>query len=818
MALTINNFTGFETQGNEEASATASTPAYATTGQRTGGACLEVNGVGESYDLPWVVPGVTDAGNKHIVFFAFKCSSGAGRFTVYVLDDSAGVIAQVGVLSAGDLRLYDANGTALDTTSGTDYRDASWHTIHVYADLNSASGGWEWWVDGTSEGSGSAADLTDGNAFGSASSALRLERTAGTVNFDDVYILSGATATTDKFDDAEVFMYQNGAGATQTPDGGLVTVGTSGGDATDLGNWSTTADTPYSSTTIRYDVTAARGGSVDTDHSTRGGPSGDTNIDGDANIKSVKGVWEADRSNGSGTTFYLGMGDSGDTNVADNTVTLGTSNPAFYERIFTNLPTSSQFIRMGVGKSSGGRDIFCREMWAMVLHVPAGGTTIDMALASFAFSGKDPVLTKQTPFNAALNAFTFAGLDPTLSTQTPILVDLASFTVAGLDPILTRQIPLNIDLASFTFAGLDPVISVNTPISMDSATFTFAGLDPILTRSLLFSADLGTFTFAGLDPTLTRQLLFSPDLATFTFSGLDLTLLVTTPISMDLATYTFSGLDPDLTRQIPIDMELAILSLSGNDHTITRQIPFPVDLATFSFSGLDPIIQVSIPILMNLGTFTFTGLDANFVAQIDFLANTGVFNFNGQNLTLTRQIPIEMALANYTLAGLNPTITTQIIMDMDQGSFSLAGLDLTITRALIINMDKGSFVFSGLDPILFRALIMNMDLGSYTFSGEELVITVNTPINMDLASFVLAGQDLTALRSIIVNMDAGAFTFSGLNALLEVITLLGNFRVSVISASGNQVILDSSLDRNKITLSDSQNSLELLDNTNEVTE
>ena len=70
-------------------------------------------------------------------------------------------------------------------------------------------------------------------------------------------------------------------------------------------------------------------------------------------------------------------------------------------------PSTSEAIRQGMQKTSGGRDFTLFNMWGMVAHVPDAGsadTTIDMALATFSFSGKDPTLTRDIPFLPDLDA------------------------------------------------------------------------------------------------------------------------------------------------------------------------------------------------------------------------------------------------------------------------------------------------------------------------------------------------------------------------------------------------------------------------------
>ncbi len=223
MALTLNNFTGFETQGNEEASSVVGTPTYETTNHRTGGSALSVDGTSDDYDIPWVAVGVTDAGADYIIGFALRKNTNPGTTAavVGVADDAPATILQVSLNTSGALELKNAAGATLDTSSALN--DDQWYYVEIYAQLNNASGAWEWFIDGITEGSGIGADFTDGNTFGTATSDLGFGSTTSVVMlFDDVYILSGATASSDRLGGSsisqmpEVFGYQCGAGTTRT--------------------------------------------------------------------------------------------------------------------------------------------------------------------------------------------------------------------------------------------------------------------------------------------------------------------------------------------------------------------------------------------------------------------------------------------------------------------------------------------------------------------------------------------------------------------------------------------------------------------------
>ncbi len=399
MALQINNFTGFETQGFEEASATAGTPTFETTDQRSGGAAIACDST-QSFDLPWVADGITDGGASYIFGFAirFPTFPSGDPSIIEITDDSAGgrICTVVFINTTSKLRLFDAVDGTLGSDSSVLTVD-TWHYVEVYADLNSASGAWEWFLDGVSQGSNTGADFTDGNAFGSATSFLRCLHGAvsGTVWFDDVYILSGATAASDRLggitinEMPEVFMYQNDR---NEGDGTADLSAISGGGLTlNSGEWTDAANTPGNDTSSADFTGTPLDGVAYTDGGSRAGPSGDSNIDGDSNIKAWKGIWRAERGGGGATTHTIYMGNDADTegNFDSDTITLLNNEEADFEFLGeTDPPLSTENFAQGFGVS-GNQDFRCREMWATLLHVPsaAGGGIVPQAFDHLSMLG-----------------------------------------------------------------------------------------------------------------------------------------------------------------------------------------------------------------------------------------------------------------------------------------------------------------------------------------------------------------------------------------------------------------------------------------------
>ncbi len=386
MVLTVNNFTGFETQGAEESSALTGTPTYDPVSIPTGGSALLCIS-SQAFSLPWVVGGVSDAGVKYIFGFKFnKLGENSSSVpSIRVLDDSAGVILAIDKETDGTFTLQNAVAIEISTTVVLAADEN--HYFEVYADLNSASGDWEWFVDGVSIDSGSSADFTDGNAFGGSASSLQMFGDAGSGSpaghiFDDVYILSGATAASDRLGPVEVYMKQGAVGASATPDSSNSVL-----SDTDLdeGTWDLASETPlneqsqtaapsYTGSGSTNDGVSFADGSGD-----KLGPNSDDRFLG-VTIKAMKGIWRMARSGGGTTAQFgiIGNDANGGTLVssdlevsADLDIGTGYANFEFLTETAATLPSLTEHAAVGFRKDGGGQDMDVAEMWCMILTVPA---------------------------------------------------------------------------------------------------------------------------------------------------------------------------------------------------------------------------------------------------------------------------------------------------------------------------------------------------------------------------------------------------------------------------------------------------------------
>jgi hypothetical protein len=415
MALTLNDFSGAETGGLEETSATVGTPTAPTANPRSGARAYRL-AAGDAIEFaPFAT--VADAGTDYVVgaSVSFDDVSPAAAVPFLSLREGAAEFLRLELTTGGDVLVVDAGGATIRTISGP-FTAAAHHFVEVYFQ-HSASGTVEVFIDDASQGSDSARDLTDGGTF----DTVRFENaaaSAATLDVDDYYLKSGATAAADRFGPVEVFGYQ----AWPSSD-------TDNGSALDLGTWDLAGETPLDASAghiVSYTANN-KNGSADSD-GTGGGPSGDSNIDGDSNIKAAKWVFHAQRTNGSNSAPFLRYGDTGGTTDSGDILTTDFANHVFLSET-TNVPSSTQFFRMGGGKGSGGRDVEIGEMWGMLLHVPVGATTKTLT------GSLEAALQKQRTLTASAGAALQSGR--TRTAEASAALALLRTRSAGIEGVLS---------------------------------------------------------------------------------------------------------------------------------------------------------------------------------------------------------------------------------------------------------------------------------------------------------------------------------------------------------------------------------------------
>ena len=389
MALTINDFSGAETRGTDEFSAISGTVFTSGSQVRTGvfTYSLDISPFGSGEFAPFA--SVADAGNDYVCGFGIRFgdltpNTNPARFLS--LREGSSEFFALEETTDGDLLIIDAAGSTIRTVSPSPFTVFVYSFVEIYFQ-HQASATVEVFVDGVSLGSDSGQDLTDGGTF----DTVRFETVSGGApfSFDDYYFMSGATAAADRLGDAEVFMYQNTAEDA-----------TDQGDTLANGTWALVSETPLNEGTSNdafYQDTGNLTGSTICDEGTRSGPSGDANVDGDSNIKAAKWIGWFKRSTGGGRThnFYGGNDGAGanhatwiasnDAKTLGMTLTVGYVTHTMISE-GTEVPSSSEDFQYGFSKdATAGQDIFCGDIWAMLLHVPSTGPapTINLVMAPY---------------------------------------------------------------------------------------------------------------------------------------------------------------------------------------------------------------------------------------------------------------------------------------------------------------------------------------------------------------------------------------------------------------------------------------------------
>ena len=223
MVLTINNLTGFETGGLEETSSTFGSPdATEATVVRSGIRSLKLPGAASPAQvfIPFNTP-VTSAGDNYICGFAVRFTditpTSTTPFWAGVFTTISNITLKIEA-TTGDLLLFDRDDLEI-ASEAAPFTVNTWHYIEVYWFENATTGLAEVFLDGNSIMSVTSQDFRAGVAetYGFTGTVDSGED----IYFDDIYMMTGATAASNRLGDAEVFAYQNDAGATATPDGGL---------------------------------------------------------------------------------------------------------------------------------------------------------------------------------------------------------------------------------------------------------------------------------------------------------------------------------------------------------------------------------------------------------------------------------------------------------------------------------------------------------------------------------------------------------------------------------------------------------------------
>ena len=368
MALTLNNFVGFETGGLEEALAIGgAVDTYETfvhAGDYSGGA-----GLGGTIDIAMITGGTPNGGDDRIVGFAFQFRGDppAAGVIFEARDDAGNLLWSLTLNANKTFTAKDANGDPIGTSAG--FEDDFFYFFEVrwqHVD----SGNFDLHINGNPEIASGTADMSAAGAISADTAYYRLTKAGADVGyFDDIYCYSGASGVGDFLGDAEVYKYQSTL-ASDTPDTG---------DVLDEGTWDKAGETPLAATATNPEYENTGAGSVDTDgaNGSPEGPKNDARIDGDANIRGMKGISNMKRSGGGGTAHYILMGNDvdGTTRSADLDPTTAFVSYFFISELGSIVPTTAQYCSIGF-EMTNAQDYECQEQWAMLLHVPSAAPPV----------------------------------------------------------------------------------------------------------------------------------------------------------------------------------------------------------------------------------------------------------------------------------------------------------------------------------------------------------------------------------------------------------------------------------------------------------
>jgi hypothetical protein len=450
MALTINNFVGFETGDGAEILAGSSF--VLGTNPRTG---TYSAGVTANSSIQIDCFGIkADAGSNYIAGYAYETPSvlePSSLWRIFRGWDGSAELFSVRKTSDHKLAIYDVGGVVRATSTNT-FSTSTEYFIEIYFSIHDTTGSVDVIVDGTSWVSVGSIDTATGTALAS----VYINGCGDTVSYrtyiDDFYFMSGATAASDRLGDCEVY----GHVADETT--AVFDYGGSVGDRTvDSGTIDNSATIPFSDAASFIRSTASLLDGHD-------GIALDVGITEDP--IALKGIWRMKRDGGGGTAHYglIGVANGTVNQSADFAPTTAYVN---YIDIFeTNVPTAAQTLGLGARDDAGGQNYDCSGMIGMVLHVPTGTTTYTKTTSLGAVIKKQNNL-KTTSAAAAIQK---QGLLKTTSFATAISVNvLKTLSIAAV--LKKNNIPVTTDVAA-VIKKLDETVQTAIAVAIEKQGLT----------------------------------------------------------------------------------------------------------------------------------------------------------------------------------------------------------------------------------------------------------------------------------------------------------------------------------------------------------
>lgn len=278
----------------------------------------------------------------------------------------------------GDLIVRDQSLTDILTVSNP-FTVNTWHSIRVDAVLSNTVGEVRVTVD---EGLGGTPQTSDANNDTFSATSSNLARCYGLDSGDgDIYIDSWVCWKTAQLVETDI---PQGIAVSKTYLTGDNT-SQDAGVAWDSGTWADTDELPFSSigagitdTNGEYIATDADGATINSD---RAGPSGDTFTPELNSIVAAKMAGFVRRGNGSTTTHTFCLdkypGNKNEvTGIPESSDLVLPTLPEYREFLHENatyLPSTSEYIRFGIRRGSGGQDFEVYSLGAVVLYEPSYG-------------------------------------------------------------------------------------------------------------------------------------------------------------------------------------------------------------------------------------------------------------------------------------------------------------------------------------------------------------------------------------------------------------------------------------------------------------
>ena len=178
---------------------------------------------------------------------------------------------------------------------------------------------------------------------------------------------------------------------------------------------------------------------------------------------------------------------------------------------------------------------------------PAGGTVVDVPLATLTLSGFAPTVVNPKTIFPPVGTLTLNGFSPSVLAPRTVQVPSGTLTLTGFAPVVLTPRNVSVPLGTLTLSGFAPTVLTPRLVQVPFGTLTLTGFAPVVIvggGGTVVDVPLATLTLSGFAPVVINPKTIFPPVGTLTLSAFAPSVATTGPISVPVGLLVLVGYEP----------------------------------------------------------------------------------------------------------------------------------------------------------------------------------------------------------------------------------------------------------------------------------